>query len=304
MKYMDQDIYFENKLNKNLIKDFQNIILKKDLFMTFIYYGYLKPIIWLNKNVKFNLNDASTLAIERGHLDILKYLFKKGYRIAYYDLITIVKNNYFDILIYCKSVSNLLEMRYGYNMGIYKKLLLISLHNRNLEIFKYIIDLYSNKDNNYNNIITRILPKAAKSGSYKIVKLLLEEGANINSFNYIGYDIHNPNNIKYLRKQKMLWRDSSDEDTEDDDNYFESNALVEASRSNNYEIVKLLLENKAKIYIEAFKGFENFQRNNKINITTKINKCKNKINKLLLLYYPNEDIEILLNLLPNLRNDL
>ena len=104
------------------------------------------------------------------------------------------------------------------------------------------------------NKLNKRLIKAASSGDLQLVKLLLNQGADIiDALNYASY-YGNIEIVKYLLEQ------GADIHAENDE------ALKLAAESGNLEIVKYLVENGANLYANKDYSLKRASKNNRVKI--------------------------------------
>jgi len=175
--------------------------------------------------LKLNLSKSNSLGNQYSTFSLLQYAVK-------FNKIEIVK-----ILIDLEVNPN----QVTFNDNSYP--LIESICENNKEITDILINCKNINVNVYNDLLESPLFYACLNNDYKLVKLLIEKGANVNHVNGSGESILSI--TLDLNIVKLLLISGANPNLEN--NYDYSTPLIEAVRESNFNKIKLMVEHGAEI---------------------------------------------------------
>ena len=204
-------------------------------------------------------NTALTKAIEKGNLEIVKYLVENGADIKDNDSNTALtvasRNGNLEVVKYL--VENGADINDKDNYG--DTALMVASWNGNLEVVKYLVENGADIDENSHGK-TALMIASEKDNEDKddlekermmrmkieMMRASLMNGADINAKNYDDWTAgpFRYGELSYYEIIKYLVENGADINIKYNNG---STVLMKASKSGNYEIVKLLIENGADI---------------------------------------------------------
>lgn len=263
----------------------------------------------LNTKVDINLQDKDgdtplMLASKNGFKNIVELLLSRNVKVDLQNengdtaIMKAIYNNHFDVVrLLVKNHANL-------NLKAKDKATALSFafQNGNKELTKFLINNGANtipllKEKEMNSILLN----SSANGDEELIQLLLDNGANINYQNEYGNTplILASGTADNLNIVEILINNNADLNL---GNNLNCNALFNASKSENIDIVKLLLESKANPNIKDSDGLTILYRvildrmnKNDLQVTTMKKVDKNnitfRISRLLLKYHANPNIQ-------------
>ncbi|ORX49634.1 ankyrin [Piromyces finnis] len=180
-------------------------------------------------------------AIKTNNENIIKYLIECGIDInershnvgSDTSLTVAIKNNNENLVKYLIEYG--VEMNTEINQG--ESALIYAVRNQNMNIIQYLVE--SGADVNYKLCFNSPLLESIVSSNENIIKYLIDVGADVNVTNKDGespLDLAIKNNMEGIINYLIYHKAKID-----------PNALIEASRTNNLNIVKYLIDNGADI---------------------------------------------------------
>ncbi len=228
-----------------------------------------------NVNVEDDREGVSALmyASKNGHLEVVKYLIMNGsamYAISNkstsFSLAT--ENGHNDIAMYIKDISTFIDSAKNGDYNQVKKFiekgipvdalvdfdtaLAVASENGHIKIVKYLIDNGANVngDRPYLGIVAPALSIASQNGHLKIVKILIKNGAKVNLDNTLGGTaLMSASENGYVEIVKLLIDNGADVNVQTDRS---STALI---MSKNYKVSKILIDNGADIKVYNDLGY-------------------------------------------------
>lgn len=214
-------LYFKDKINIFILNKYEKIKLKRNIFLTSIYYNSFDLV--KNFFSRKDINEGLILACEKGHLKIFYFLLKCGANIHIYSdypLKTSSENGHYNI------VKILLNNGASLDDG---KSLILACEKGHYKIVKLLLKFGANV-HIFDDAPLRL---SVKKCHKDIIKLLLLNGANVHAKNnyVLKYSFYN----NYMTIYELLLEYIEKSDEEKDEEINKKFLIID-----DYELMKLV----------------------------------------------------------------